>query len=94
MANIKSAKKRIEVAERNRKRNVFFKSSVRTAIRRVNEALVAYDENKDADAVKAALSKVFSLIDRCVLKGIYHKNTAARYKSRANQRVKLRLTAS
>lgn len=75
MPRIQSAKKRVEVAERNRQRNIAFKSAVRTAIKKV---LTGADEAARAESLKAA----FSLIDRAVLKGIVHKNTAARYKSR------------
>lgn len=75
MPRIKSAKKRVEVAERNRQRNTAFKSAVRTAIKKV---LTGADESVRAENLKAA----FSVIDRAVLKGILHKNTAARYKSR------------
>jgi small subunit ribosomal protein S20 len=75
LPRIQSAKKRVEVAERNRQRNSAFKSAVRTAIKKV---LTGADEAARAESLKAA----FSVIDRAVLKGILHKNTAARYKSR------------
>ena len=72
MPRIKSAKKRVEVAERNRQRNVAFKSAIRTAVKKAL-ADGAQDTN---------LKEAYSLIDRAVLKGVLHKNTAARYKSR------------
>jgi small subunit ribosomal protein S20 len=75
LPRIKSAKKRVEVAERNRQRNMAFKSAVRTAIKKV---LTGENETVRAENLKTA----YSLIDRAVLKGILHKNTAARYKSR------------
>ena len=78
MANIKSAKKRILVAERNRQRNVAAKSEIKTAIKK---ALVAA-QSKDSEAVSSALSAVYKLCDKAVGKGILHKNTAARKKSR------------
>ena len=78
MANIKSAKKRAETSERNRQRNISIRSSVRTAVRRVFEAIKASDMEK----VKEALSKAYSVIDKAVTKGVLHKNTAARKKSR------------
>ena len=78
MANIKSAKKRAELAERNRERNVAFKSSIKTAVKK---ALVcAQTEGKDA--LNAAVSVVYQLCDKAVSKGILHRNTAARKKSR------------
>lgn len=75
MPRIKSAKKRVDVAERNRQRNIAAKSAIRTAMKKV---LTGADEATRAEALKQA----HSLLDRAVLKGILHKNTAARYKSR------------
>ncbi len=78
MANIKSAKKRVLVAERNHLKNVAFKSSIKSALKKVLELAKA----KDEDAMKAALSKAYQLCDKAVSKGILHKNTASRKKSR------------
>ena len=78
MANIKSAKKRVLVAEANRQRNVAFKTSIKTAIKKA----LALAEAADKDALSAAISKVYQLCDKAVSKGILHKNTAARKKSR------------
>jgi small subunit ribosomal protein S20 len=75
---IKSAIKRVEVTERNRKRNRFWKGSIRTARNTVEEAAKAA---KPQDAA-TALNDAYSKIDRAVAKGILHKNTAARRKSR------------
>ena len=49
MANIKSAKKRVLIAERNRVRNVAFKTSIKTAVKKVLELAKA----EDKDALKA-----------------------------------------
>ena len=78
MANIKSAKKRVLIAEKNRLRNTAFKTSIKTAVKKVLE--LAKSENKDA--LNKALSRVYGLCDKAVVKGILHKNTAARKKSR------------
>lgn len=78
MANIKSSKKRILTAERNAARNVAFKSSIKTAMKKALE-LGKEGESKD---LQVAISKVFQLCDKAVGKGILHKNTAARKKSR------------
>lgn len=83
MANIKSAKKRILTAERNHERNVAYKSMVKTAVKSVLSAAQA----KDSDALKAALSNAYKLCDKGVSKGIFHKNTAARKKSRLTKAV-------
>ncbi len=80
MANIKSAKKRILVAQRNYERNVAFKSSIKTAVKKA--LVLAEAKEKDLDAIKSALSEAYKLCDKAVSKGILHKNTAARKKSR------------
>ncbi len=78
MANIKSAIKRVLVAKRNEERNVAFKSSIKTAVKKA----LALANGEDKEALNAALSKVYQLCDKAVSKGILHKNTAARKKSR------------
>lgn len=83
MANIKSSKKRILVAERNRLRNVAMKSSIKTAVKKVLELSTADDK----EALNAALSKVYQLCDKAVSKGVLHKNTAARKKSRLTKAI-------
>lgn len=78
MANIKSAKKRVLTAEKNRLRNTAFKTSIKTAVKKVLELAKA----EDKEALNTAMSKVYQLCDKAVSKGILHKNTAARKKSR------------
>jgi len=78
MANIKSAKKRVLIAEKNRIRNVAFKSSIKTAMKKVLELA----SGEDKEALSSALSHAYKLCDKAVSKGILHKNTAARKKSR------------
>ncbi len=78
MANIKSSKKRVLIAERNRLRNAAFKTSIKTAVKKVLELAKADDK----DALGLAVSKTYQLCDKAVSKGILHKNTAARKKSR------------
>ena len=78
MANIKSAKKRVLIAEANRQRNVAFKSSIKTAVKK---ALALATEGSKED-LASAISAVYKLCDKAVSKGVLHKNTAARRKSR------------
>ena len=77
MPNIKSAKKRVLVAERNHAKNVAVKSRIKTAIRRVLEAL-----KDNTEKVQELLNNAYKTIDKSVSKGVLHKNTAARKKSR------------
>ena len=78
MANIKSAKKRVLIAEANRVKNVAFKTSITTAVKKA----LALATEEDKEALNGAISKVYQLCDKAVSKGILHKNTAARKKSR------------
>ena len=82
MANIKSAKKRVLVAKRNTERNVAFKSSIKTAVKKALSLA-----NGDEKELQAALSKVYQLCDKAVGKGILHRNTAARKKSRLTKAI-------
>lgn len=83
MANSRSAKKRVAVAERNRERNQAVKSRVKT----MNKKVVAAVETKDVEAAKNALSVAYKELDRAVSKGILKKNTASRKKSRLAAKV-------
>jgi small subunit ribosomal protein S20 len=86
---IKSAIKRVAITERNRVRNRAWKSFVRSARNRVEEAA----KTGKAPDVTKAMSEAFSKIDRAVTKGVLHKNTAARRKSRLTKMV-TRLSAA
>lgn len=78
MANTKSAKKAIKVQERRRTRNNVIKTRVRTSFKKANKAVAGDEASEAKDSVVAAISE----IDKAVAKGIIHKNTAARKKSR------------
>lgn len=78
MANIKSAKKRILVAQTKTERNKAIKSGVKTAIKKVYAAIEAGDKA----AASAALVAATSEIDTATSKGVYHKNNASRKVSR------------
>ncbi len=79
---IKSGLKRVEVAERNRQRNVMVKSAIKTATKKVIESIEDKSETVKTDLV-AAISK----LDKAVSKGILHKNTVARRKSRLMKKI-------
>lgn len=85
MANIKSAKKRILTANRNYERNVAFKSAIKTAVKKA--VVLAQAKEKDRKAISAALSEAYKLCDKAASKGILHKNTASRKKSRLTKAV-------
>ncbi len=73
MANIKSQKKRILTNAKAADRNKAVRAEVRT---RVKSAIA--DGDPSGDATRAAIAR----IDRAAAKGVMHKNTAARKKSR------------
>ncbi len=77
MANIKSQKKRIITNEKARMRNKAVKSELKTAVRRVREAVAAGDK----EAAQAAANKAGRLMDKAASKGVIHKNQAANRKS-------------
>ncbi len=83
MANSRSAKKRVLVAERNRVRNQAIKTRVKTMIKKV---LVAV-EQKEIELAKEALSVAYKELDKAVTKGVIKKNTASRKKSRLTLKV-------
>jgi len=95
VANNKSAKKRIQIAERNRLINKSYKSTVRTLTKKTIENCQVFkkdpsEENKNL--VKSSLNKTFSLIDKAVKKNVLHKNNGSNKKSKINNIVKTTFT--
>ena len=91
VANNKSAKKRIQIAERNRLINKSYKSTVRTLTKKTIEYCEKYKKepnNDNKNLVKSSLNKAFSLIDKAVKKNVIHKNNGANKKSKINNFVK------
>ena len=77
MANIKSAKKRIDTINRNTEYNKSNKSEMKTEIKKVNKAV---SEGNKKDAEKALISAT-STIDKNASRGVIHKNKANRKKA-------------
>ena len=91
MANNKSAKKRILIAERNRLINKSYKSTVRTLTKKTLENCEIYKKEPNEDnknLIKASLNKAFSIIDKAVKNNVLHKNNGANKKSKINKFVK------
>lgn len=84
MANSAQAIKRARQAEKRRQHNASQRSMMRTHVKKVLRALDAGENDTAADAYKQAVP----MIDRMSNKGIIHKNTAARQKSRLNARLR------
>ncbi len=95
MANNKSAKKRIQVAERNRLVNKSYKSTVRTLTKKTLANVEKYKQEPNSgnkELVQFSVNETFSLIDKAVKKNVLHKNNGANKKSRINKLVKDFLT--
>lgn len=90
MANTFSALKRVRITERRTEINRMRKSRLRHQIRTMRRAI----DHKDAKAAQQLVPETFSLVDRAAKWGIIKKNTAARYKSRLNGRVKALIGAA
>ncbi|MBE9032196.1 30S ribosomal protein S20 [filamentous cyanobacterium LEGE 11480] len=85
MPNIKSAQKRVQIAERNRLRNKNYSSAVKTLMKTYYAAVDAHtaepsDESKQA--VQTAMSAAYSKIDKAVKRGVLHRSTGARRKAK------------
>jgi len=83
MANHKSAEKRVRQNIKRNEINRSNRSKLRTQIKSLRSALSASDKTGSTEL----LNPTVSLIDKAVNKGLIHKNTAARYKSRLTKHV-------
>jgi small subunit ribosomal protein S20 len=79
----KSALKANRQNVKRREHNRELRSKLRTALKAIRASLDA----KDIDGAKKALSATVSVVDKMATKGIIHRNTAGRYKSRLSARV-------
>ena len=76
---LKANRQNIKRREANRQ----MRSRLRTALKAIRASL---DDN-DVDGAKTALSQTVSIVDKMATKGIIHRNTAGRYKSRLAARM-------
>ena len=90
MANHVSSLKRARQTETKTAANRANKTKLRSSLRGLREAIVAGDKK----TIAATFSETVSILDKSVQKGVLHKNTASRYKSRLNARVKALATGS
>ena len=84
MANHVSALKRARQAEKKTAENRANTSRMRSALRSLRTALTSGDKT----ALDTKFRETVSALDKSVQKGVLHKNTASRYKSRLSARVK------
>lgn len=76
---LKANRQNIHRREHNRQ----LRSRLRTALKAIRASL----DSKDLDGAKKALSATVSIVDKMATKGIIHRNTAGRYKSRLAARI-------
>jgi small subunit ribosomal protein S20 len=91
VANIKSAIKRVQIAERNRLRNKSYKSAVKTLMKNYLHSVSEYGANPTPEKfqeVQQRQSAAYSKIDKAVKCGVLHANNGARKKSRLARALK------
>ena len=79
----KSALKANRQNIKRREHNRALRARLRTGLKSIRKSLDA----KDVDVAKVALRSLQSLVDKMATKGIIHRNTASRYKSRLAARI-------
>lgn len=97
MANIKSAIKRVKIAERNRLRNKTYKSAVKTLTKKYLAAVETYAANPSPELmqeVQSRMAAAYSKIDKAVKRGVLHPNNGARKKSSLAKALKSRSVAA
>lgn len=85
MPNIKSAKKRVITSAKKNAKNTLVRSSMKTAIKKSEKAIMANDKTQADESLKVAVKR----IDKALAKGLIHKNKAAREKSRLTKQTNL-----
>ena len=84
MANIKQAKKRARKNIEQRRHNVARRSMMRTYIKKTAKAVRA----GDIEGARSAFQTLEPILDRYAVKGLIHKNKAARHKARLSAKIK------
>lgn len=83
MPNIKSAKKRVLIANKKNEQNRAYKTRMNHAIKKFNNAI----DTNDIEGAEKLLPETMSIIDQTVSKGVIHKNQAANKKSALAKRL-------
>lgn len=84
MANIKQSKKRAIQSEKRRLHNMGLRSRARTAIKKVRAAI----ESGNQEEARLLFQQATKVVDQIADKNIFHKNKAARHKSRMAKKIK------
>jgi small subunit ribosomal protein S20 len=81
MPNIRQQEKRVRQAAKQRSENLRWRSTAKTLMRRLKEAV----DDGDQAVVEERRRELMSWLDRASAKGALHKNTAARRKAQADR---------
>lgn len=84
MANSAQARKRARQSLKNRAHNASLRTAFRTSVKKVLKAVEAGDKA----AAQAVYRESTKVLDRIADKGVFHKNKAARHKSRLSAKIK------
>jgi small subunit ribosomal protein S20 len=84
MANSAQSKKRAKQAQTHRTHNVMLRSRMRTMIKKVRTLIDQQQKESATQAYRTAVANMDSMVN----KGLEHRNTIARYKSRLNKHLK------
>lgn len=84
MANIKQSKKRAIQSEKRKLHNMGLRSRARTAIKKVRAAI----ESGNQEEARLLFQQATKVVDQIADKNIFHKNKAARHKSRIAKKIK------
>ena len=79
MANTKTAKKQLQISERNRIRNLHYKTIMKNAVKKAKAAIAA---GEDQEAARAAVNNVVRTLHRTATRGIIKRRNASRRISR------------
>ena len=84
MANSAQARKRARQSQKHRAHNASLRTAFRTAVKKVLKVV----ESGDKAAAQAEFVAATKIMDRIADKGVFHKNKAARHKSRLAAKIK------
>jgi len=84
MANTRSARKRVRTSEKNRIYNRYWTTRCKTSAKKVLEAI----NSNDPELALKRFNDAQSALDKAVVKGVIHRNMAARKKSRLTKAIR------
>lgn len=88
MPNTKTAWKNLRKSEKRRMRNRSIKSATKTEIKKFNKLI----EEGMLEEARSYLPQVYKKVDMAASKGVFHKNKAARIKSRLTNKLNQAVT--